>query len=157
VNSIIVFVAQYFLYLSALIAVCYWFTCPTTTKIELVVRWAIGGALALAMAKIASQLYYDPRPFVSDHIKPLFAHPADNGFPSDHALLISLLGFTVMSYSRRVGAVLLAIAVAVGSARIAAHVHHPVDILGSFLISAVATMAAIWITKNARIAKLWQR
>jgi undecaprenyl-diphosphatase len=157
VNSIVVFVAQYFLYLSALIAVWYWFTCPTPTKIELIVRWAIGGVLALAMAKIASQLYYDPRPFASEHIKPLFAHAADNGFPSDHALLISLLGFTVVSYSRRVGAVLLAIVVAVGSARVAAHVHHPVDILGSFLISAIATVAAVWTTKNARIAKLWQR
>jgi undecaprenyl-diphosphatase len=157
VNSITVFIAQYFLYLSVFITVWYWFTCPTSTRIELIVRLAIGGVLALALAKIASQLYYDPRPFVTEHIKPLFAHAADNGFPSDHALLISLLGFTVVSYSRKVGATLLAIAVAVGSARVAAHVHHPVDILGSFLISAVATVAGLGATKNARIAKLWQR
>ena len=156
-NSIIVFVAQYFLLLGVFMTVWYWFTCPTPTKIELIVRLAIGGVLALALAKIWSQLYYDPRPFVTEHIKPLFAHAADNGFPSDHALLVSLLGFTVVSYLRKVGAILLAIAVAVGSARVAAHVHHPVDILGSFLISAVATVAAAWTTKNARIAKLWRR
>jgi len=154
VDSLIVFVAQYFLYLALLVTAGFWLSSPTPVKVELVVRLLIGGVLALALATVASRWYYDPRPFVTDHVTPLFAHAPDNGFPSDHALAASLLGFTLAAYSRRVGAVLLVIALAVGAARVAAHVHHPIDIAGSFLISAVAAVVAARLSRLGPLAKL---
>ena len=156
-DSVIVFVAQYFLYLAVIVTAWYWLRSPTPIKIELVIRLVLGGIIALVLATIASRLYYDPRPFVTDHVRPLFAHAPDNGFPSDHALLTSLLGFTVVTYSRRVGAILLAIAVAVGAARVGAHVHHPIDIVGSFVFSGVATVVATRLSRIKVLAKISAR
>ena len=156
-DSIIVFVAQYFLHLGVIVTALFWLRCERPTKIELLVRLVVGGVLALALANLAAHLYYDPRPFVGEHVTPLFAHARDNGFPSDHALFTSLLGFSVLMYSRKVAAVLLGIAVAVGAARVAAHVHAPVDIAGSFVISALAALVVQRVTMLARVRALWRR
>jgi undecaprenyl-diphosphatase len=157
VNSIIVFVAEYFLYLGVILTALFWLRCDRTTKIELVVRLVIGGVLAIALSILGAHLYYDTRPFVTEHVKPLFAHAADNGFPSDHALLTSFLGFTVLMYSRKVGVILLGIAVAVGAARVAAHVHAPVDIAGSFVISALSALVVERVAMLARRRTMWGR
>ncbi len=156
-DSTIVFVAKYFLFVSLGVTVWFWWRCDRATRIELLVRLVVGGLLALALATVAGHLYYDTRPFVTEHVKPLFAHAADNGFPSDHALLTSFLGFSVLLYSKKVGAVLLAIAVAVGAARVAAHVHAPVDIVGSFVFSAVAALVVQRLTTLKRPRTWWER
>ena len=156
-DSVIVFVALYFLYLSVAVTVIFWWRCSRPTQIELLVRLIAGGLLALALATLAGHLYYDPRPFVTEHVTPLFAHAADNGFPSDHALLTSFLGFSVLAYSKKVGALLLALAIAVGSARVAAHVHAPVDIVGSFVISAFAAVVVQRVTSSPRVRARWGR
>lgn len=156
-NSLIVFVAKYFLFLSLLLVALYWLKAATSRKIEMGFRLVVGGLIALGLAKVGAQLYYSTRPFVISHVTPLFAHAADNGFPSDHALLASFLGFTLLGYSRNLGVALLINAVLIGAARVAAHVHHPLDILGSFVFSAVAVMVTSWIAKNERIVRLWQR
>ena len=156
-NSLIVFVAKYFLYLSVLLVALYWLRSTTSTKIEMGFRLVVGGLIALALAKVGAQLYYSTRPFVSDHVTPLFAHAPDNGFPSDHALLASFLGFTVLVYSRRAGVILLINAVLIGAARVGAHVHHPLDILGSFVFSALAVLVTAMIARNERVARLWRR
>jgi undecaprenyl-diphosphatase len=155
VNSIIVFVAQYFLYLAVAIVAVFWLRSSRSTKIEIFVRLLIGGILALILAMIASHLYYDTRPFVSRHVTPLFTHAPDNGFPSDHALFTSFLGFTIALFSRKIGAVLLVIAVLVGAARVAAHVHNPIDIVGSFLCSGLAVIATSYITKVRAVSRWW--
>lgn len=155
-DSIIVFVAKYFLFLSVIITVWFWLKSVRDTKIELAARLILGGVIALALSNLASRVYYDPRPFVTQHVTPLFAHAPDNGFPSDHALFTSFLAFTVLSYSKRVGAVLLVIAVLVGAARVAAHVHHPQDIVGSFVFSAIAAVVAAWLIDKLRLTTRWR-
>lgn len=137
-DSIIIFVAKYFLFLSAAIVTLYWLRSSRQVEIRLGWQLVVGGVIALALSAIASRLYYDTRPFVHEHIVPLIAHAPDNGFPSDHALFTSFLGFSVLVYSRRVGALLLLIALLVGAARVAVHIHHPIDIVGSFVIAAIA-------------------
>lgn len=139
-DTIIEFVAKYFLFLSVLIVALFWLRAQRATKVDLAWQLLAGGVVALALATLAGHLYYDTRPFVSQHIRPLIAHAADNGFPSDHALLTSFLGFTLLLYSRAVGSTLLGIAVLVGAARVAAHIHTPVDIIGSFVLAAFAVL-----------------
>jgi undecaprenyl-diphosphatase len=152
-NSIIIFVAKYFIFLSMLVAAIYWLRVPTKEKIALGWRVVVGGAIAEGLAQVAGHLYYDTRPFVSAHIVPLIAHAPDNGFPSDHALLASFLGFVVLLYSRRTGLVLLLIAVLIGWARVLAHIHHPIDIIGSFVFAALAVGL---VQLGARLAKRWR-
>jgi undecaprenyl-diphosphatase len=145
VNSLIIFVAKYFVVISVVVVGVYWLRATTKTKIDLGWQLVLGGVLALVLAMIASHLFYDTRPFVSHHLVPLIAHAPDNGFPSDHALITAFLGFTMYVYSRRIGIVLLVIALLVGAARVAAHIHNPIDIVGSFVIAALAVVVVQWI------------
>lgn len=144
-NSLIIFVAKYFVVISVVVVGVYWLQATTKTKIDLGWQLVLGGVLALVLAMIASHLFYDTRPFVSHHLVPLIAHAPDNGFPSDHALITAFLGFTMYVYSRRIGIVLLVIALLVGAARVAAHIHNPIDIVGSFVIAALAVVVVQWI------------
>lgn len=137
-NSLIVFVAKYFFAISVVTVALYWIKAKRQVKLDLGWQLVLGGILAVLLAKLGAHLYYDPRPFVSHHTKPLIPHAPDNGFPSDHALLTSFLGFVMLKYSRGLGLFLLLIAVLVGAARVAAHIHSPIDIVGSFVFAALA-------------------
>lgn len=150
-NDVIVFIAQYFFIASIAIAGLVWLRLPTSQKWTLAVTGLAGGVAALGLITLAGMLYYDPRPFVVQHIHPLFAHAADNGFPSDHAALTMFLAVCVLFYSRPWGAALAVNALLVGIARVLAHVHSPLDIIAGFVFAAAAAAAAHWAAQ--RIAR----
>ena len=56
--------------------------------------------------------YRPPTLVIDPLIKPLFAHAADNGFPSDHAVA-AMVAPLVMTYRKMLGAVLLAASILV--------------------------------------------
>ncbi|MGC1418514.1 MAG: phosphatase PAP2 family protein [Acidimicrobiales bacterium] len=158
-HSLIIFVGKYFFILSLVFVGAYWLRARVPVKIGLAGRVIVGGALAAVLAVLAGHLHYDTRPFVTHHLVPLIPHAADNGFPSDHALLTAFLGFTMLLYSRALGAVLLVIAVLVGAARVAAHIHNPQDIVASFVIAALSvvitgTIFRLWSRRGPRLALL---
>ncbi len=84
---------------------------------------------------------------MTGHLTPLFPHAPDNGFPSDHALLTSFLAFSLWRWSRPFAAVLFANAILVGGARVLAHVHHVIDILGSYGFALVAVLVIAGIER----------
>jgi membrane-associated phospholipid phosphatase len=89
----------------------------------------------------------------SDGTPPLFAHSGDpNGFPSDHTLLASFLAFGVYRYSKKAGYALMVVAVLIGWARVAAHVHHAVDIIGSIAVTALAYLIVTKLLANHKVA-----
>ena len=51
------------------------------------------------------------------------------------------------------GVLLLVLAVLIGWARVAAHIHHPIDILGSFVIAGLSVMLVQW---SALVATKWR-
>jgi len=129
------FVSQYLIYVCALIGVVVWLRLPRERKWGLAVTTVIAGIIALALMKLGSSLYVDQRPFVTRHVAPWFPHPADNGFPSDHTLVSMLIAGCVFFYSRRWGAVLAALSLWIGLARVEALVHRPIDIVGAVAIA----------------------
>ena len=141
----IVVVAQYFFLVSIAITAGVWFGLPAYRKWTLATAGLVGGLAGLGLIALAGGLYYDPRPFVVQHIHPLFAHAADNGFPSDHAALTMFLAVCVLFCSRPWGIVLAANALLVGAARVLAHVHSPLDIAVGYVIGAVAAALASWL------------
>ena len=151
-NTLIVFIAQYLIIASVLGVVGYGLTLTREQKINFAIHTLVGGVVSLALIKLAGLLYNDPRPFVSDHITPLIHHAADNGFPSDHTSLTAFLGFLVFMYSRKLGLALLGIALLVGSARIAAGIHHPIDIVGGFVIGAIGAYLGSLIRRRPQPA-----
>jgi membrane-associated phospholipid phosphatase len=146
-DRVIVAVAQYLPLLVAAAAAALWLTLPRSEKVGLAVKAVISIAVVAGLIQLAAALHTDPRPFVVDpSVRPLFAHPADNGFPSDHTALASTVALLVMTYRRGAGGVLLVAAVLAGLARLAAHVHHLQDIAAGVLLAGVtvAVAAAVW-------------
>jgi len=146
-NSLIVAVAQYLLFLILAAAAVIWLFLPRPDKVGLAIQAVVSLAIAVVLVKLAGAVHADPRPFVVDpSIKPLFDHPADNGFPSDHTALAATVALLVMTYRKGLGAVLLAASIILGAARMAAQVHHGQDIVAGLLIAvlAVGIAAATW-------------
>jgi undecaprenyl-diphosphatase len=144
--------AKYLFILVAVIAVIYCLRLPKKQKIELVVFGVIAAVSAYLLAKLGSAVFYDARPFVSDHIASLFPHVANNGFPSDHTLFSAVIAVTVFAVSKKWGLLLGGLTILVGVSRVLAHVHHPIDVIGSVVFAILAGLIAYSLTP--RVLKL---
>lgn len=149
-HFITVFIAQYLLYVLLLATCIWWLKLPGSKKWRIALFIISSGLLALLLAKIGAHFINDPRPFTQGLV-PLFSHADDNGFPSDHTLLAATLSFAVIVYNWRLGTTLLIGAIAIGTARVIANVHHTLDIVGALAIAAIATLI-IWV-----IVKMWMK
>jgi undecaprenyl-diphosphatase len=121
-----------------------WSRVNKQAKIQFVIATILAGIFAVLLAKIAAKLYYYPRPFVTEHVKPLISHPADNGFPSDHALLTMTLTAITYYFSRKIAAIMLVFTILVGVARVLAKVHSPIDIAAGWAIGIVGAVAGYY-------------
>jgi undecaprenyl-diphosphatase len=155
-NTLIVAVAQYLLYLILAAAAVIWLYLPRHEKVGLAVQTILSLVILVVLIKVVAGIHADPRPFVvHPSIRPLFAHPPDNGFPSDHTALAATVALLVMMYRRWLGALLLAASIVLGAARMAAHVHHGQDIVAGLLIAALAVgiAAATWRWVQPRLPR----
>jgi undecaprenyl-diphosphatase len=104
----------------------------------------ISAVLALLVNAVLGHLWYHARPF-ADHPKQtvlLVHHGADNSFPSDHASVAFAVAFAVLMFHRRLGVLLVALAVGVGLDRILVGVHYPIDVGASVLVGLGAALVA---------------
>lgn len=144
VSTFVADVAQYALLLVALGGVVAWLLVDRRDKVPLLAQAVLAVVLVALLVKVAGMLHTDPRPFVvQPSLHPLFPHPADNGFPSDHTALATAVALVVARYRRGLGVGLLLVALAIGGARVAAHVHHVEDIVAGVLVGAVAAALAM--------------
>ena len=143
-NQLTVIVAQYALYVVAAAAAVVWLMATRSDKVSLAVEAVVAMALVAVMVKVAGAIHVDPRPFVQNPaVKPLFSHPADNGFPSDHTALATAISVVVWQYQRRVAWAMVVLSVLIGVARVAAHVHHTQDIVAALIIGLAAAAGAV--------------
>jgi undecaprenyl-diphosphatase len=133
-NSFFIFCANYLFIFAFLLALLAFFRLPRKARIQVAILGVLCAALSYGIALIAGQLYNDPRPFVEGHFRPLIAHDTENGFPSDHVLMLSVIAAVFSFFNKRSAFVLWLIAVLVGFARVYAGVHHYIDIIASMLI-----------------------
>src|SRR5215510_2374500 len=134
-NSFFIFGATYLYLLAVLLALRYFLPLPRQKKKEIVLFGLITLPVMYVISKLAGLLYYDPRPFVASHVPPLIPHEPDNGFPSDHVLLLSAIASILFPFSRKTSATVFSLAILVGIARVYAGIHHPIDVLGSMIIA----------------------
>ena len=121
---------------------------------ELAIAAVVIAPTAFVLAKIGAGVISSPRPFIQSGVAPLIASAQDNGFPSDHTLLLGAVAAVVTVANRRLGLLFWALAAVVGLARVYARVHHPVDVLGSLLFAALALalyagLRRLWIARSA--------
>jgi undecaprenyl-diphosphatase len=159
VDSVIVFVAQYLLFIMAGGFAVYWLAGEgwPDGKVRLGATAVAGLVLALAFIYIGGKLHSDPRPFVQDaSLKPMFAHAKDNGFPSDHSTVAGLIAALVLWRSRAWGALFGVAALLVAAARVLAHVHHVQDVVAGLALGVLAFLAAWYVVRFA-LARLARR
>ena len=144
-DSIIVFLAKYLIFFIVLLAI-YSIYAEKNCR-EIILAFMIAGFIALFLSAVSSALCYNPRPFVAHNIQPLFAHGPDNGFPSEHTVLAMTLTAVVYFYRRNIAIAALMMTVLVGSARVWAHVHSWIDIIGGLVIGVIAGVAGVLIAR----------
>jgi undecaprenyl-diphosphatase len=96
----------------------------------------LSAGVALAIAKVISEIVDRARPFVVDpHGVHLFSgHAADPGFPSDHATGAFAVAMAIHLRNRTWGAVALVAAAVLSIGRVAIGVHFPSDVLAGALL-----------------------
>src|SRR4051794_38102645 len=125
-----------------------WLTLDRAEKLRLGVEAVLGLVVLGLGIWVAGRLHVDPRPFVQDpSTVPLFPHPADNGFPSDHAAAAGLLTALVLRHRRALGVLVGVAAVLVAAARVAAHVHHVQDVVAGLLLGLLAGLVGVLVTR----------
>jgi undecaprenyl-diphosphatase len=145
-NSIIILCAKDLIYLTALLGVVYWILLKTDQKKHFVIFGAVTAISSYILAKIGGLLFYNARPFASEHLTPLIQHAASNGFPSSHTLLAAVIAVTIFAISKKWGIGFMVLAIIIGASRVAANVHHPIDIIGSIVFAVVGGILAHYLT-----------
>ncbi len=148
-SSLFIFGAKYLFILSLIIGAVYFLWQPRSVQIQMLKLSAVSLPLIYIASLLAGFLYYDPRPFVIGHFIPLIPHFADNGFPSDHALLVAAVAIIVTLFNKRVGVLLWVIAVLVAVSRVSVGVHHFIDVFASMIICVAITVPVFyWLNKK---------
>lgn len=145
INLLIIIGAKYLIFLLILIVIIFFFKQKSIIRKKIAIFAFISLPLTYLIAKLSALFYFDPRPFVVGHFKPLISHVADNGFPSDHVLLSSALAMVIFYYKHKAGLIILILAVLIGIARILVGVHHSVDIWGSIIIAVLVSLTVYYL------------
>ncbi len=163
-SFLIIFGAKYLYLVIGLIAAIVFLISTNSVKKMLLVLSALVLPLSYLLAKILGFFIQSPRPFVVDHLKPLINASTDNGFPSDHTLLSMSIALVIVTYNKKVGGILILLALCVGVSRVLANVHHPSDIIGSIFIAVLAISISMYSLKRFKkieylldllLKKLW--
>jgi undecaprenyl-diphosphatase len=132
--------AQDIVWIILAVMACLWFTGKETNQ-KLVFYSFLSASVALLIASlIISPEVNHSRPFVEHQVHQLIPHAADASFPSDHATLAFSIAFSVFLTKRRLGVVMLALAVLTGIARVYVGVHYPGDIAGAMALSLLVSV-----------------
>ncbi|WP_242837416.1 undecaprenyl-diphosphatase [Desulfitobacterium metallireducens] len=90
--------------------------------------------MSLFLGFVIGIFYYEPRPFVTDHVNLLTPHAPDASFPSDHSLGTMSIALGINNTYRVFGTIMIILSLLVGVSRVYVGVHYPMDVLGSYLI-----------------------
>ena len=134
-NNLIIFGSKYVIFISLLISGIYFLYQPWDKKKNMLIFGITTVILVGILALVMGHYYYDPRPFVVGNFTPLIPHAPDNGFPSDHVLLASSIAIVLSFYNRKIALSLWILTVIIAICRVLSGVHHPIDVVGSIVIS----------------------
>lgn len=106
------------------------------------VRAYLAGLLAFLVNLVIGFIRFRPRPFVvhPDIVKLIDKSALEKSFPSAHTTVAFALATAIFFWNKKWGTAALALALAIGLARVAAGVHYPSDILGGALLGVAAAL-----------------
>ncbi|OGZ05609.1 MAG: hypothetical protein A2845_04580 [Candidatus Lloydbacteria bacterium RIFCSPHIGHO2_01_FULL_49_22] len=137
--------AKYLFLLSFVIAFFSFFKLSATERRRLFFFGLVALPMIFCTAVVASHFYDNPRPFVVLQFVPLIPHAPDNGFPSDHVLLVSAIAAIFMYFDRRAAALLWGVTLLVAIGRVTVGVHHATDVIASMLIALLCVFVVDYV------------
>lgn len=140
--------AKYLFVLPLLIAGVFFIKQPRKLQIKIILFGGACAIIAYVIALLAGQLYFDPRPFVQFHFKPLIEHDTENGFPSDHVLLVATVAAVVSVFNKRLSVFLWICTLIIAFARVYVGVHHYRDVIMSIAIASLVTFILYLVFKK---------
>ncbi len=148
---LVILCGKYLIYISVLISIIYLFLQSKDVRKKILLMAVFTLPVAFVIAKVMSNFYYSTRPFVSGHFTPLISHAANNGFPSNHALLSFTLASVIFTFNKKVGGVLFLFGVMISVSRVYAGIHSPVDILGAAVVGILVSFICYQIIRFFKI------
>ncbi len=152
-DAIIAFTARYLFIPIALMEIGYLLLFHRKNWKALFIAALVIGGLSFGISLILNAVVQDPRPFIVQGTTPLIPSSTDNGFPSDHTLLLSATAAITMTVNPWAGVTGLALALLVGLARVYAGVHHLADIVGSLFIVGFVSAAYLIVWQFLAMGK----
>ncbi len=148
-----IFAAQWLIFVVPVSLVMLWMGGAGPAR-EVALRALIAAVCALTLNNLIGHFWYSPRPFVLEVGHTFLLHDPDSSFPSDHATSIFsvalVLAFSRVQEARRIGWILLPLALVVAWSRVYLGVHWPKDMAGALVMS--AAMAWLMSTPALRAA-----
>ncbi len=151
-NTFFILSAKYLFVVPLIILFVYFWRQPRLNQKQIAIFGLSALIATYLVSLLAGHFYFDPRPFVVGHFTPLIPHAADNGFPSDHALLVSAIAAVGTFLNRKLGFWLWLFAVIVAIARVYVGVHHSIDVIGSFVISITIVSLVYYALSRTRLS-----
>jgi undecaprenyl-diphosphatase len=137
-----VFAAEWLIMLVPLMLTLLWMSGAIEQR-QAAVRAAAATCVALAINAACGLLWFHPRPFMAGVGHTFMHHAPDSSFPSDHATIMFtvalVLAFSHARAARRLGTLLLPVALAVAWSRVFLGVHYPLDMIGALAVSLLVT------------------
>lgn len=141
-DAVIIFTARYLIILLPLVLLQILWMLPRKEKYRFIALTILSLLLAYALAKMGTHFYENPRPFEVGNFEPLVPHGIENGFPSLHTTFAATFALLVFTRYRIMGVVLFIAAILIGAARVAAGVHHGIDVLAGLIVATLAVVLA---------------
>lgn len=152
-NTTVVFIAEYMVYVLALVTLIYWFTRKDQNRM-MVVCGTITFLIAEVLGKIAGLFYSNNQPFAElANVNKLIEKAVDNSFPSDHTILFFSFCVTFWFFQKRLGFLWVILACGVGLSRIWVGVHYPGDVVVAAIISITSSIIVYNVVPKLAITK----
>ncbi|MGF9988723.1 undecaprenyl-diphosphatase [Bacillus mycoides] len=152
-NSAMIFLAEYMVYILCLIIIAYWFTGSRKSRM-MVIQAMVAFVIAEMIGKIAGKFHLNYQPFaVLPDVNKLVDHAVDNSFPSDHTILFFSIFFSFWLVRKKTGWLWLILAFCVAISRIWVGVHYPFDVVIGALIGCVSALFSYWLVPKFSFIK----
>jgi len=158
VKNISIVLAQYFIYIIPIALVILWFwprflnknTDKSIVRKDLLFTFTLGVIGWQILSRIISLIYSRERPFQEIiGTKELIFHRPTYSFPSDHAIFLFTMAFTLISLKYlKFGQVLLILAILVSISRVMVAVHWPTDVIAGAILGYILSYFGILFQKQ---------
>lgn len=110
-------------------------------KKEIVIHVLFSCFAAWLLSESIKYFFPTLRPYATNGLDPLtLTVPVDGAFPSTHTAIGFALAITIFKHHKKMGLLYLVLAFFVGLARILAHVHYPLDVMGGALLGTIVSL-----------------